>query len=261
MFYQELIDAIQLGLRRGYYHYKQIHDNYDGFEDKMTEYLLTVFVSIEISGFSFRQGRTRTRLEYPLWRFYTEAFPKIKYTNPDDLFKLNEHIIRQYKHEQTKQRIDITVFKEELDYIVSLHGIELKAINTSKDGIVKDLKRLSDSMITTDITGHNAIESCYSAFIKMYKNDGTPVTSTELKTMKNETEYWVEEILNNSYRNNKDYAGLEYHTNTVHIDTQSSEEYLESYKGIPDLEPEYSEAAENTGEVLGVVVEISRKKS
>jgi hypothetical protein len=253
-----LIQAIHLGLRRGYYQYKQFGDSVEGFENKMTEYLLTVFVAIEI--YNIPGGAKQIKVEYPLWEFYMKAFPRIRYTSKEDLFNQSEYIKSEYQKTRTKQRIDIALMEMDPDNnLRSKHGIELKAINTNYNDEVKDLERLSGAMITTDRSDTNSIESCYSGFIKSYKSDNAPITSNELRTLKEAKLSEIESRVLELLRTNPRYQTLEYNVHSLNIDSVSAEQYLNSYSGQPDSQPDYSDGVENTGEVLGVVIEIKRK--
>ncbi len=255
-----IIEAIQLGLRRGYYQYKQLNDSPLGFEDKMTEYLLTVFVSIELNNITLKINQKKIKLEYPFWQFYTNAFPKIKQLNKKDLFNQSKFIRSEYQKKKTKQRIDIVVIgKDDDENERSFHGIELKAINTNYDGIVNDIKRLSKAMITTDLSDNNSIDFCFFGCIKSYKNNNHPITQTEIDEKRSALHDNIEKILDNKFRNKAKFNKLEYNIDYTEIASQSSEEYLNSYSGIPDTILDYHEAIEITGEAMGIVIEIKRK--
>jgi hypothetical protein len=253
-----LIEAIHLGLRRGYYQYKRFGESLEGFEHKMTEYLLTVFVAIEVNQCDFKSGTIYTKPEYPLWQFYTSAFPSVKLKSKTNIFDRSEFIRRKYIKKATKERIDIAILKGEVGHLRIIHGIELKAINSNYEGVIKDLKRLSESMITTDKSDSNSISSCYSGFIKSYKKVSSPIKKTELEKLRQRKLKEVEQILDTDFRNKKKYQKLTYTVHYSEIDSVSSEEYLGRSIGIPDELPDYSDAANNTGEVLGIVIEIQR---
>lgn len=254
-----LVETIQLGLRRGYYQNRQFNDDWEGFDNKMIEYLLTVYVAIELYDYTGFGKPTKIKLEYPLWEFYTRAFPENKWSNENELFETSEFLKREYKKKRSKHRIDITVMTDEGKNLRSLHGIELKAINTYDGDTVNDLNRLSNSMITIDPIEANSIVSCYSAFIKFYKKQDVETNEAELQKMRNDTINEIETVLNTQIRNKPEYANLVYTLYTTTIDSESSESYLKSYSGLPIEDRETPDLISNTGEVLGVVIEITRK--
>jgi hypothetical protein len=262
MYKQDLVDAIQLGLRRGYYQNRQFGNEWEGFDNKMIEYLLTVFVAIEVSDFNNYGQLCKIKLEYPLWMFYNNAFPESIWTNENDLFLASELLERKAPEDKSRKRIDIGIVYEEhkatSTHIRSLHGIELKAIKQYYTEIKKDLDRLVGSMITTDSgTGEpSSISSCYSAFIKAYGLEPVMMTSTELAARKTAIVVEIDNILK-VYR--VKYPTLNFEAHTESIDHESQESYLERYSGIPDIEVTAYDLEHLTGEVLGVVIEISRK--
>jgi hypothetical protein len=254
-----LIETIQLGLRRGYYQNRQFNDGWEGFDDKMIEYLLTVYVAIELYDYTGFGKPTKIKLEYPLWQFYNRAFPENKWSNEMELFGSSEFLKREYKKKRSKHRIDIVVMNDDGKHLRSLHGIELKAINTYDGDTINDLNRLSNSMITVDHTDANSITSCYSAFIKFYRKQGAETSDAELQKMRNDTISEIERILDTQIRNKPEYANLIYTLYNTPIDSESSESYLKSYSGLPAEDRERPDLVSTTGEVLGVVIEISRK--
>ncbi len=254
-----IIEAIHLGLRRGYYQYKQLDDSPLGFEGKMTEYLLTVFVGIELNDAETTVNHKKIRLEYPLWQFYNNAFPKIRQLNKDDLFNQSDFIKSEYKKKNTKQRIDIAIIGKDVDDNErSYHGIELKAINTNYNGTLNDLQRLSNAMITNDVSDTNSITSCFFGCIKSYQNIGKPMSKNEIETSRKDVIKNIEDLLDTNFRSNTIYTRLDYKIYFEEINSQSSEEYLNSYSGKID-KPAYDEAANNTGEAISIIIEIKRK--
>lgn len=258
-----IIETIHFGLRKGFNQLKQFENSFSGIENQMTEYLLTVFVGIELNAFPFPIRHAKVKLEYPLWQFYTKAFPSVKW-NMENIFETS-YIKREYKKKRTKQRIDIVILgQDNQDNERSYHAIELKAINTNNTGIINDLQRLSDSMITHDISDQNSIQSCYFGCIKAYKDDFKPINKDELERIRNEKVQEVESLINTNYKQEQKYSSLEYTVHHKDIDSVSTEDFLKSYEGIRDefgeqVTPDYSDAVSETGEVLGIVIEIKRK--
>lgn len=260
---ENIIETIHFGLRKGFNQLKQFENSFSGIETQMTEYLLTVFVGIELNAFPFQIRHAKVKLEYPLWQFYTKAFPSVKW-NMEDIFE-SSYVKREYQKKRTKQRIDIVILgQDNQDNERSYHAIELKAINTNNAGINNDLQRLSDSMITNDVSDQNSIQSCYFGCIKAYKDDFQPINNDDLEKIRNERIQEVESIIDINYRQEKKYSSLEYVVHHKNINSVSTEDFLKSYEGIRDefgekVIPDYSDAVTETGEVLGIVIEIKRK--
>lgn len=260
---KEIIDAIHLGLMRGYNRKLEFRNKWIAFEDKMTEYLLTVFVATELHKFSCYGKSTAIELEYPLYQFYNNAFPEAIWTNQEELFAEHKYLSREYSAEVTLERMDITVMYEEQINLTknyrSLHGIEVKAINTGYGGVMKDIERLAQSMVENqDVTGENSILSCYSAFVKSYSNGNRPTLQSEIDNKKQAIQKRLESRLNNQIRNNQTYKELEFNLITKDIDCTSFEDYYENNKHIPDFDIGWNPESE-TGNILGVVIEIIRK--
>jgi len=260
----EIIEAIHLGLRRGYNRKLEFRNKWTAFEGKMTEYLLTVSVANELHDLRTYGKNTAIELEYPLYQFYNNAFPEAIWTNQDDLFAEHEYLCREYSAEATKERMDITVmFEERINFSKnyrSLHGIEIKAINTGYGGVLKDIERLAQSMIENqDVTGENSIASCYSAFVKSYSNGTRPTLRAEIDHKKQEIQNQLDARLSNQIRNNQAYKDLEFNIIPKDIDCTPFEDYYEQNKHIPDFELGWDPDSE-TGSILGVVIEIIRKQ-
>ncbi len=120
-------------------------------------------------------------------------------------------------------------------------------------------------MITTDISDHNSIESCYFGCVKAYKDDLKPIGKQELEKVRNEKLNEIEALIDSNYRQKQEYSSLDYIVHPKDIDSVSTEDFLKSYEGVRDefgdtLSPDYNVAVEETGEVLGIVVEIKRKE-
>lgn len=259
-----IIDAIHLGLRRGYNRNLQFRNKWVAFEDRMTEYLLTIHVANELHEYTEFGELTSIELEYSLQAFYNNAFPEAIWTNENQLFMDSEYLRREYEASASQRRIDIAVMYDDRSGIFSnyrsLHGVEIKAINTSYVGVLSDVGRLSESMITpADRTGTNSIVSCYSAFIKSYSNGKKPTRKTEIEGKRKQTLDRIEMNLKDQFRDNPKYEGLEYTIHPCAVDSSSFEEYYEHHKDIPDFDLGWDPESE-TGEVLGVVIEITRKK-
>lgn len=259
---QNIIKAIQLGLRRGYNQNLRFKNKFISFESKMTEYLLTVAVANELSEINNYGKLVNIEVEYSLCQFYNNAFPIGIWTNENDLFTSSEYIKREYEADPSKKRIDIAVMYDDNNGLInkyrSLHGVEIKSVNTHYSGIINDLGRLSDSMITDfDRTGTNSIQSCYSAFIKSYSDNSKPTLKSEIENNCKKIINFLDKKLNEKFRNQKIYKSLSYSIHTENIDSSSFEEYYEQNKHIPDFEIGWDPDSE-TGSVLGVIIEINR---
>lgn len=255
----EIIKSIHLGMRRGYYTNLEMKNSWVGFDKTMIEYLLTVFVAIELKDFQAFETNKEIKLEYPLFEFYNKAFPENKWTNENDLFKEKKLITRDFNEDPTKKRIDIAVMYHEpsiYGHYRSLHGIEIKAINGSNTTIIEDLHRLSKSMINKSSIDESSIQSCYSAFILSYSKSKETSTEKDLDSLKNSKLAIINEILKSK---RIEYSDLKFKLTQESIERDSYESYLEKNKGIPDFDISWDPINE-TGEVLSVVIEITRKK-
>lgn len=260
----ELVSAIQLGLRKGFNQNLQFRNKWTSFEDKMTEYLLTVFVALEINEFFGNTLLYDVQLEYRLFEFYNNAFPQYrwKWENEEDLWSEKSFLIRDFNLDTSKKRIDIVVMYTEngiYGHYRSLHGIEIKAINQHLSKIELDVLRLSTSMISTATIDSNSIDSCFSAFIKLYKNKKSATTEADLSVMRNESEQEIKDLLDNKFRSMTEYDSLEYIIHSEKINSNSLESYYNSVKHIPDFDLSWDPETE-TGEVMGFVIEITRKQ-
>ena len=259
---QNIIKAIQLGLRRGYNQNLRFKNKFISFESKMTEYLLTVAVANELSEINDYGKLVSIEVEYSLYEFYNNAFPKAIWTNEDDLFASSEYLKREYEAGSSKKRIDIAVLYDDNNGLInkyrSLHGVEIKSVNTHYSGIINDLGRLSDSMITDfDRTGSNSIQSCYSAFIKSYSDNSKPIYKSEIISNQKLIIEFLENMLDTNFRKNSKYNSLQYLIHKDNIDSTSFEEYIKQNKNIPDFDLFWDPNSE-TGDVLGIVIEIKK---
>lgn len=253
-----LVETIQLGLRKGYYQNRQFRGQWEGFDNKITEYLLTVLVAVAINK---TQGFGQINLEYPIWCYYHEAFPAYKW-DWTDIFTSPVLQTRKLIRKRSKERIDIALSYNErglADGLRSIHGVELKGIDKEEKDIIKDLRRLSDSMITTDYgtMEENSIRSCYMAFIRTCGVEDRIVSDAELNQEKSLIVAEIDAYLNNTVR--KEYSVLDYALSVDSIDRESSESYMTGKLGIPELEVTEDDLKASTGEVVGIVIEITRK--
>ncbi len=253
-----MVETIQLGLRKGYYQNRQFRGQWEGFDNKITEYLLTVLVAVAINK---TQGFGQINLEYPIWCYYQEAFPAYKW-DWTDIFTSPVLQTRTFFRKRSKERIDIALSHNErglANGLRSIHGVELKGIDKEEKDIIIDLRRLSDSMMSTDYgtMEDNSIRSCYMAFIRTCGAEERIMSDAELTLEKTRIVAEINGFLNKTLR--KEYSALDYALFEESIDRESSESYMTGKLGIPELEVTEDDLKAGTGEVLGIVIEIIRK--
>ncbi len=253
-----LVKAIHLGLRKGFNQNLQFRNKWTSFEDRMTEYLLTVFVALEVRELIGNASEIDIQLEYRLFEFYNNAFPKIKWSNEEDIFAGAN--LRRFSADSDKKRIDIAVMYNEKGLYKnyrSLFGIEIKSINQHISNIEYDVLRLSQSMIHNDSIDSNSIDRCFSAFIKLYATGKKATTEENLNTARLKTKKEIDQLLDNKFRCIKDFNPLDYVIHCEEIYSNSLENYYNSVKHIPDFDLSWDPESE-TGEVMGFVIEIKR---
>lgn len=263
----ELINAIFQGLKQGYNKNLQFKNKQIAFESKMTEYILTMSIADQLLAYNNFGKLTYIEIEYPLYQFYNNAFAASIYTNADQLFANSEDLKREFNEDSSRKRIDIAVmFYDNSDIkrnYRSLHGVEVKSINTHYSGIENDLVRLSEAMITTkDVTGTNAIHSCFSAFIKSYSEEKNqkPTYAVDITNKQNRIIQTVEAKIDALCKRNPKYDALEYIIHSKDIDSVSYEEYSDQKSNMPDAGMFWDPNSE-TGHVFGVIIEIKLKQT
>lgn len=241
----EIIEAIHLGLRKGYLQNLEFRNKWIAFEDKMTEYLLTVAVAKQLHKLDCYKKNISIQIEYPLYKFYNNAFPE--YLESDNIFAKNL-LIREYNTKNLEKRLDIAVMYEEKNTgnYCSLHGLEIKAINIDYNRILKDVKRLANSMIKEkDITGPNSIKSCYAAFIKTFTSKNQQLFKSKIDEKIRQTQIILNLRMKKFIECKENFLSLRFRIEYKEIETN----YLE------DCHDEDTQ----TGSVLGIVIEITRK--
>ncbi len=223
-------------------------------QSRIIESLITINVAQKLLDFCL-QNDLQINLEYPISDFYNGAFPALSWVG-EDIF--NRKMIRRLDHTPSVKklgRIDIVItkepFNEGLFYkpsLMSLLGIEIKAINKSNDKILNDINRIANSLILNDAISANNVSVGFSLFFRRLDNPKEIITEKIIKKKKQrEIEYWKKQIDN--LLNEK----VKYVIKEIVIEESPIELISEYYS--PD-HFDYSEVADNSGLVVCYLVKL-----
>lgn len=222
------------------------------FKSRLIEYLIVVNIAKNLFDWGWDRF-IHVQLEYPLFDFYNGAFPELS---------LNPKLIRKNHNpsENKSGRIDIALTKEPLKSYAymkpnhkSLVGIEVKSFTKNNSTIKKDIVRLSEAMILTDVIGENSIRAGYLLFYKKLDKQNEIVEDAEMPKMKKKELLKWETILH-EYR--KNYTSLAYDFQPIEVKEAALAELKDRFD--PDFF-DHDEVAENSGLVMCYLIKIKRK--
>lgn len=258
-----MLQPIVKGVINAYKENEHLTKNYTGLQSRIIESLIVINVAQQLLSWD-GDNKFVFELEYSVKDFFNGAFPIMSYIKGDTPITGKPIFRRDHNPDDNKdeqQQMDIAVLKNPsgsssaafaFPRLVSKYGIEVKSINQAKSRILKDLNRLSSAMSEFDAVGENEIEMSYSVFLR--RLDNVEAISTEEyieKRRKKETKKWFNELKKLGIS----YPTLTFSLTEVDCANQPENEFVQSE------DPEsctYEEVAEETGVVVGYVVEISR---
>lgn len=254
---EEISNSIKDGLKKGYKQNLLLLSSYDNFMDEVREYLLTVNVAQSLLKWN-QQHIYEINIEYPVLKFYNNAFPAYK-LDIIDLFDMNI-ISRKSGHSPTDklyQKIDLAItqmWKGENteEHLRSLVGIELKGINKNEEDIKKDAGRLARAMLLNDNIEENSIKFCICGFLKRYDTPDIIVTESYInKKMEEEKNHW-DKICN---KLNSDYKKLKFSIEVFKVENTTYEDIKDIHE---KMESDYSDVANSTGIIVGCILKLER---
>lgn len=254
----EVKEALINALNSGYSQLKSMSAEMNGFPESAIESLFSVVIAqtlLEWKSDNKEWDKYSIQLEQSAEDFKNKAFETYRFynKNQDDIFSGSSIINRKYHLPVRTGRIDVTVSERlpshSLERFRSFVGIETKAINPAWPEINSDMARLYDCLNATDQIGENNIQSCFICFLRRLDTPSKPMS---LSQMSKSWERYQRE-LQDKILNEPQLKGIKYSIEKIDIDNYTSEQYS---KSVPEDWQEYADAAENTGAIVGVVIQI-----
>ena len=253
---EDLESYIHKGMKNGYLDSARLLRIRNAFLCKIREEIINVNVAKALMEWD-KDYLYKIQFEYPILDFVPNAFPPTK-MNIKDIFNM-ETDYRKNSHANTDKRckkIDLAITQEvgiELagQYEQSLVGIELKGINIKTKAILKDISRICEAMGTDDPIGKNNIQFGFCGFIKLLQS----------KTITYEKQF--EEFVS---KNEKDWSNhcreLESKYPLLGFTISVNEIQKTIFEELKITNPDdydFSEIAEMTGGVIGIVITVKKK--
>lgn len=258
----EHINEIEELLKKGAIH--AYHENvmmcyeHTDFKSRMVEYLAVVNIAKLLMNWAL-PNYLQVHLEYPLADFYNGAFPAIKW-EAKTIFDSNMILRKNHNPvNNVSARIDIAITSESTNeghYIQpnykSLIGIEVKSISKQKSTILKDIDRLSQSLVLNDAIDKNNIQACYSLFYRRLDNYKKVNSKKELDVKKEkELKDW-----NLSLKDIKqEYPRLNFTIEPIVVQESHIEDIINHF---PPEHFDYSEVAEKSGLIMCYLIKITK---
>lgn len=253
----EVEELIKKGAKKAYDENVMMCYEHTEFKSRMVEYLVVVNIAQLLMNWALPKY-LQVHLEYPLADFYNGAFPTLKWCGNSifdtQLFFRNEHNPEKNK----SARIDIAITSEPFNeghYVEpsykSLIGIEVKSISKQKDTILKDIRRLSNSLALNDEIDNNNIKACYSLFYRRLDNYKHVNSKKELDNKKeNEINRW--KLILNKFRG--EFKSLDYLIEPIVVQESTVDDIINQFSNEDQLD--YAEVAEKSGLVMCYLIKI-----
>lgn len=233
-------------MRNAYHENLTLKTSYKSFEGSIVEYLVTVNVAQELIKWNEAENHTYSiSLEFDLIEFGSAAFQTTiemidlwdsKITAPQD---------KTVSLDDTG-RLDIAIFGREDE---SKCAIEAKGINPSYNKVGEDLERLAKLLTKTNGEPKNSIENCYS--ISLWYRGGSNRTSHENGLER------TKQSVRDQLKTQVDTVVSKY---AVKIEEHVFDIVRATSRGLNKLVIEtYDQAAEETGNIFGVILKLERK--
>lgn len=253
---KEIEELIKDGANRAYEENVIMCFDQTDFKSRMVEYLVVVNIAKLLMKWAL-PNNLQVQLEYSLADFYNGAFQTIKWEGKSifdrKMIKRTDHNPPQNK----SARIDIAITSDSFNagiYIkpryISLIGIEIKSISNQKKTILKDIHRLSHSLVLNDAIGKNKIKACYSLFYRRLDNY-KKVNSKEVLEVKKEREIEKWNSVLNKIKN--DYPSLNYILEPILVQESHVKDIINQF---PTEHFDYSEVAEKSGLIMCYLIKI-----
>jgi hypothetical protein len=243
-----LIEHIKQGIKNAYHENAVLKTSYKSFHGKIVEYLVTVNIAQQL----IKWNAEENHLYSICLEFDVTEFAKNCLSTEIKIIDLWDSELLIPDPDSTKisdsGRLDIAIFKEDNR---SYSAIEIKAINQGYVGIFADIERLINLVNIKDNNSDikNSVDECYSCFIKYIGGSKKISKDSGLKSAATRILKDVRTKIANLI------AGTVCKVEVFpFIITKSSLTDISENKLIE----EYSEAAEETGLVFGVIIKISR---
>jgi hypothetical protein len=260
---KDVEQAIISGMIKGYSENQLLQTNYNDFQSKITEYLLTVNVAQSLLKWN-KHHTYNISIEYPAVDFFNNAFKlvDIKYDISSNILA-HSTINQRGEHKSTTrnnndkgniEKIDIAILvdcpDQHIESMRSLVGIEIKAINPNKTDVIKDVTRLSEAINLQDNISENSILAGYSTFIQklsMDKYEDMILTKQiNLDLIEKFKSKW------NKIINQIDHVHI---IDFFIVEVVSEEDISEIYTS---LDKDYHDIVSETGAVIGVLLKVSK---
>jgi S-adenosylmethionine:tRNA-ribosyltransferase-isomerase (queuine synthetase) len=152
----------------------------------------------------------------------------------------------------SSKKIDLAITEEILESERTLVGIELKAINKSKEEIKNDAERMTKTMVSKDPIGENNIKFCFCGFLRRFDKNDKMVTGDYIESKTTEEKNLLSDLCSEL---GTIYSDLKFSFQIFDI-VKDTLENVSKYHGS---DSDYREVANDTGVVVGCILKIERK--
>lgn len=255
----EVENLIIAGAQKAYKENIFLTSNDTDLQSRIIESLIVVNIAQSLLDWGI-QNEFQINLEYPIRDYYNGAFQVFKWIG-NQLF--NRKIVHRKDHNpkgNKKGRVDIAITKAPIRQgtffnpsNISLVCIEAKAINKTDKLIIKDVKRIANSLIISDDNFENHIVAGYNIFFRRLDTPHKIVNSEDIKEKKNKSLTQWNKITDSL---SKEFNKLEFSLRSVTLKEISFEEIKDYYN--PEIY-DYADVAVKTGAVVCYLLKIIKK--
>lgn len=253
-------EYIKKGHKNAYNQLFFLNPNGGDLHSRATEYLFTVNIIQELINWKIEVDDVYKEiwLEYNEKKFKKNCFPHIK-INGEDIFEQKLQVRKNHLAERSRQgRVDIAILQDSsgaLEGIRSVFAVEVKGINPNWASIKKDLNRLIGFLNATDPIGENSLKECFMIYSKRLDTPNKIYSNKEYEQDK----VREEDLMTSRISKFNGFEGVGLGVEIFDM----TKNFIETYDGInyePYDQPDYSELANDTGAVVGVLLTLKRKE-